>query len=296
MKDAMYSRAKVGLNSCHPTISWPKLITLKMKCMYSNGGELDKVVLLQSALLMGFWHADMDDHSQPWYWTGTAISLCQILGLHRDPDSIKYNSSFSNHRRHLWRRLWWSCFFRDRWLSLTLGRPFRINLDDCDTPMPSASDVLDDLSNLPETMVANYIPEDLSLLAGLWVKLIELSKLLGTVLRSSNNTPRGPCFTSSQVDALEKELLQCGIPEQVGYGWSRLATFSLYHVQLHYQALLITFYRPYGTNPPHDLPLTHQKEWLRDKRLKVDTAASQTNAILDTLARDNLLRYAGPMT
>jgi hypothetical protein len=69
--------------------------------MYSNGGERDKIVLLQSSLLMGFWHSALDEHIQPWYWTGIAISLCQVLGLHRDLDSSKYNLSITDRQRRL---------------------------------------------------------------------------------------------------------------------------------------------------------------------------------------------------
>ncbi|KAL9470861.1 hypothetical protein ACSS6W_008802 [Trichoderma asperelloides] len=162
MKAAMYSRAK---------------------CMYDNGGETDKVVLLQSALLMAFWHSKWDGHSQPWYWTGVAISLAQILGLHRDPDSVKFNTSIPSHRRHLWRRLWWSCFFRDRSLSLTLGRPMRINLSDCNMPMASAADVVSDLSQIPPSVAKAYIPDDLPQLAEYWVLLIQLNKLLDALSR-----------------------------------------------------------------------------------------------------------------
>ncbi|KZN87824.1 Cutinase transcription factor 1 beta [Penicillium chrysogenum] len=146
----------------------------RAKCMYDNGGEMDKVVLIQSALLMGFWHSKEDGHAQPWYWVGVAISLCQILGLHRDPDSAKVNSVFPGCRRPIWRRLWWSCFFRDRWLSLTLGRPLRINLDDCDLPMPSAADLLGDVAEIPASITSAYIPSDLPQLANYWVILIKL--------------------------------------------------------------------------------------------------------------------------
>ena len=38
--------------------------------MYDNSGETDKEVLLQSALLLSFWHSEKDSHSQPWYWSG----------------------------------------------------------------------------------------------------------------------------------------------------------------------------------------------------------------------------------
>ncbi|PTB42669.1 hypothetical protein M441DRAFT_137092 [Trichoderma asperellum CBS 433.97] len=274
MKSAMYSRAK---------------------CMYDNGGETDKLVLLQSALLMGFWHSKWDGHSQPWYWTGVAISLAQILGLHRDPDSVKFNTSFSNHRRRLWRRLWWSCFFRDRSLSLTLGRPMRINLNDCNMPMASAVDVVSDLSQIPPSVAKGYIPDDLPQLAEYWVILIQLNKLLGDVLTLCYQ-PFGPSPMLQQIQSLEAKILQFHIPENHGNEQSRLSSFYLYHLQLNYYAILITLYCPYIANAPSDMPLENKQTWQVDVRNKMDSAALRSNAIVDNIVRDKLLPFASPMT
>ncbi|PWY88639.1 hypothetical protein BO94DRAFT_515460 [Aspergillus sclerotioniger CBS 115572] len=274
MKAAMYSRAK---------------------CMYDNGGERNKIVLLQASLLLGFWHSEMDEHGQPWYWTGLSVTLCQILGLHRDPDVARYNTSIGDRQRHLWRRLWWTCFFRDRWLSLTLGRPLRIDLDDCDVPMPSVADMLSDLIDVPESMFATFLPQDLSLLAEYWVLLINLSRLLGAVL-TMNYKPIRPKPSQSQVEALEADILRCSPPDRHDTELSRPARFYLYHLQLHYQAILIVLYRPYATETPDDLLPAHQEQWQQTIRRKADSAASRTNDILDVLAEENLLEYALPMT
>ncbi|KAL7941839.1 fungal-specific transcription factor domain-containing protein [Trichoderma barbatum] len=274
MKAAMYSRAK---------------------CLYDNGGETDKVVLLQSALLMGFWHSKWDGHSQPWYWIGVAVSLCQMLGLHRDPDSVKFNTSFPSHQRHLWRRLWWTCFFRDRSLSLTLGRPLRINLNDCNTPMVSSADVLSDLIQIPASIANAYIPHDFSQLANYWITLIQLSKLLGDVLTLCYQ-PFGPSPSFRQIELLEAKLLQMQIPERYASEQSRLASFYLYHLQLHYHAILITFYCPYIAKAPDGLSPAIKDEWQADMRNKMDSAAVRSNAIVDNIVRDKLLSFACPMT
>ncbi|CAI7611418.1 unnamed protein product [Penicillium discolor] len=233
MKKAMYSRAK---------------------CMYDNGGETDRVVLTQSALLMAFWHSKEDGHAQPWYWIGIAISLCQVLGLHRDPDSAKLNSAFPSRLRPIWRRIWWSCFFRDRWLSLTLGRPMRINLDDCDQPMPSAADLLGDVAELPSSITSAYIPNDLPELAEYWIILL---KLMST---------------------------------------NFYLFFVIWFVSYGDRAALVTFYSPYITRIPEHLPPAHVKAWQSEIRSQLDTAALQSNSILNDLVREKLLAFAGPMT
>ncbi|KEY83016.1 transcription factor C6 [Aspergillus fumigatus] len=278
MKEAMYSRAK---------------------CMYNNGGD-DKITQMQSALLLGFWHSEMNNHAQPWYWTGIAINLGQIMGLHRDPDAVKFNPSITGRRRALWRRLWWSCFFRDRWLGLTLGRPLRINLLDCDLPMPSTADVMSDLSEVSPSVASLFIPEDLAQLSEYWILLLRLSKILGDALTLSYQ-PKRPNPTIEQVEAIESELLTLEIPHECASDQTECARFAVYHLQLHYQlttrrAFLITFYRPFTNRLPEGVPSINQTIYQSAVRAKVDAAALQTNTILDALAREKLLNFAGPMT
>ncbi|KKK21761.1 hypothetical protein ARAM_001698 [Aspergillus rambellii] len=268
----------------------------RAKCMYDNGAETDKIVLLQSSLLLGFWYSELDEHMQPWYWTGIAIDLCQMLGLHRDPHSSKANSSITPQQWCLWRRLWWSCFFRDRWLGLTLGRPLRINLNDCDTPMPVVADMLSDMDRIPDSAAAAaYLPNDFPRLAQYWVKLIELSKVLGTVITMNYQAVR-PRPSLQQFETVEQDILRFQLPDLYEAGLSRWAGFYAYHVHLHYQALAITFYRPYERDTPEGLDPNEEEDWRHRVRSKADAAASRTNYILDALVQGKLLEYVGPMT
>lgn len=217
--------------------------------MYDNSGETDKAVLLQAALLLSFWHSERDSHSQPWYWSGkwasgmridhakpssgVAISWCQIIGLHRDPDAARVNPLVSPQRRHLWRRLWACCIFRDRWLSLTLGRPLRVRLSDCDMPFPKLHDVTVDLEMLPSELCA-YLPHDFVIMVQHWVLLIALSKVLGEVLfQFYQQLGKQPALT--QYEDLEAQLNAFVIPELQGVAPSALSTFRFYHLQLHLQ-------------------------------------------------------------
>ncbi|KAE8337115.1 hypothetical protein BDV24DRAFT_140595 [Aspergillus arachidicola] len=267
----------------------------RAKCVYAVGEGLDKIVLLQASLLMGFWISELDEHMQPWYWTGTAINLCHMLGLHRNPDASRINPAISNRQRLLWRRLWWSSFYRDRWLGFNFGRPLRINLNDCDTPMPRVTDLLDDVAGVPEPTLSAFLPHDLSKLASYWVTLIELSKHLGNVLNMNYLTIR-EVPTIEQFECLEGEILNCRLPDQYELGLTSLERFHSFHVHLHYQVLLIALYRPYGSETPTGLNDARQGTWQHRMRLKAGDAASQTNDILDNLAEENLLQFAGPMT
>lgn len=62
------------------------------------------------------------------------------------------------------------------------------------------------------------------------------------------------------------------------------------------RVLLIALYRPYGSDIPIGLDAARQGAWQHRMRLKAGDAASQTNDILDILAEENLLQFAGPMT
>ncbi|KAB8218902.1 fungal-specific transcription factor domain-containing protein [Aspergillus novoparasiticus] len=267
----------------------------RAKCLYNNGNERNKIALLQSSLLMGFWHSDMDEHAQPWYWTGIAINLGQILGLHRDPGASSHTSSITDRQRSFWCRLWWCCFFRDRWLGLTLGRPLRVNLDDCDIRMPLAGDLLFDTLKPDGSPIASYLPGDMNRLAEYWVMLMELSCLLGNTL-ALNRRPARLKASIDEVEGLERRLLQSRLPDQYEVGLTRVARFYSHHVHLHYQAMVITFYRRWETEAPDGLTPPAKDDWQHRIRLRAHAAASRTNEILDMLVQENLLGFAGPMT
>ncbi|KAL7912429.1 fungal-specific transcription factor domain-containing protein [Trichoderma velutinum] len=274
MKASMYSRAK---------------------CMYTISEGTDKIILIQSSLLMGFWISERDEYLQPWSWTGAAINLCQMLGLHRNPDSSKFNCVVTDRQRCLWRRLWWSSFYRDRWLGMSFGRPLRINLVDCDVPTPTAADLLIDVVGIPESTSAGFLPNDLPKLASYWVTLIELSKQLGAVI-AMNYQSQKPKPTIQQFESVEAEILQCTLPVQYDFGLNSFARFHSFHVHLHYQALLICLYRPYEAESPAGLDAVEQEDWQHRMRLKASNAASQISGIFNALAEDGLLLFAGPMT
>lgn len=200
--------------------------------MYDISGETDRIILLQSALLLGFYHSEKDLHTQPWYWSGVAISLCQIIGVHRAPIPTDANSAEDAQRRRMARRLWWCCFYRDCWLSLTLGRPRRIDLDDCDVSMPEESDLLQDVAGLPNELRYVCTEAERLHLAKDWVVLIQLSKLLGEVLTWKTRKSRQPAL--QQVQDLEAAMAKSTFDPSECRD-SKIAKFSLHHLKLHNQ-------------------------------------------------------------
>lgn len=89
-----------------------------------------------------------------WVRLGTAIRMAQDMGLHR-VEAIKQNIE-------LRRRLWGACVISDRWISLSYGHPYMIDVNDCDARLPSSGD-----------------PNDLYM-----DELVRLSIILGRVMKS----------------------------------------------------------------------------------------------------------------
>ncbi|KAM3562207.1 hypothetical protein ARSEF4850_002853 [Beauveria asiatica] len=108
----------------------------KTRLLYDFDYESDRLVLVQSLLLMTYWYETPDDQKDTWHWMGVAISLAHTIGLHRKPGA----NSMTDGKRKLWKRIWWSCFMRDRLIALGMRRPTRIKDEDFDVPMLTESD------------------------------------------------------------------------------------------------------------------------------------------------------------
>ncbi|KAI2633903.1 fungal-specific transcription factor domain-containing protein [Xylaria nigripes] len=116
----------------------------KTRLLYDFDYENDRLVLVQGLLLMSYWYETPDDQKDTWHWMGVAISLGHTIGLHRNPE----NANTPPKRRKLWKRIWWSCFLRDRLIALGMRRPIRIKDEDFDVPMLDEEDF--DLEVLPD--------------------------------------------------------------------------------------------------------------------------------------------------
>ncbi|KAI0194616.1 fungal-specific transcription factor domain-containing protein [Astrocystis sublimbata] len=95
---------------------------------------------------MTYWYETPDDQKDTWHWMGVAISLGHTIGLHRNPA----NTNMPPQRRKLWKRIWWSCFMRDRLIALGMRRPTRIKDEDFDVPMLVEDDF--DIKALPDNV------------------------------------------------------------------------------------------------------------------------------------------------
>ncbi|CAJ0544229.1 Ff.00g035120.m01.CDS01 [Fusarium sp. VM40] len=210
---------------------------LRAKALYDANYERSKIALIQAVLLMGFWYSDTEDRLGPWHWNGIAISLCQTVGLHREPDaSLNHSQYRSSIDRDLWKHLWWCCFFRETWLSVGMGRPMRINLAHSDTPKPDSKASESLYTELTESQRRQYIPEDPENLFLLWDELLSVTSILSRIL-SVQHLAKRTLSTHSDVDDLESELR--GHHKHLDYLRSRatdpVLTLHMHHFELFFE-------------------------------------------------------------
>ncbi|KAH8908761.1 cutinase transcription factor 1 beta [Coniochaeta sp. PMI_546] len=147
----------------------------KTRLLYDFDYESDRLVLVQALLLMTYWYETPDDQKDTWHWMGVAISLAHTIGLHRNPA----NSLMPVRKQKLWKRIWWSCFMRDRLIALGMRRPTRIQDGDFDVPMLQEDDFeIEVLSEQNELLPAECrVVRDLDMQRELALMCIEKAKL-----------------------------------------------------------------------------------------------------------------------
>ncbi|EXL68135.1 hypothetical protein FOPG_15787 [Fusarium oxysporum f. sp. conglutinans race 2 54008] len=266
---------------------------LRAKALYDANYEPSKIVLIQAVLLMGFWYSDTEDRLGPWHWNGIAISLCQTVGLHREPDaSLNHSQYRSSIDRHLWKRLWWCCFFRETWLSVGMGRPMRIDLVHADTPKPDAKASESLYSELTDSQRRRYIPQDPENLFLLWDELLSVTSILSRIL-SVQHLAKRTLSTHSDVNDLERELrghhkhLDCLRAKAT----DRVLTLHIHHFELFFESTLITLFRPFVLQSlGNQRAVARDKEsqdWLLSIERKATAAAmNSTNTLGDMIMAD----------
>ncbi|GME33249.1 hypothetical protein EJ06DRAFT_391149 [Neofusicoccum parvum] len=116
----------------------------RARVLYDFGYEDDRLTLVQSLVLLT--HCELhEDQKDDWHWLGVATSLAQTVGLHRNPESMRMDSS----QRSLRKRIWWSLYIRDHLIAMNLRQPSRIKEGDYDVPLLTIDDF--NMDELPET-------------------------------------------------------------------------------------------------------------------------------------------------
>lgn len=145
----------------------------RAKALYDANYEDDRVTLVQSLLLMGwYWEGPEDVTKNVFYWSRVATIVAQGSGMHRSVEQ----SQLSRSDKRLWKRIWWTLFTRDRSVAVALGRPTNINLDDSDVEMLTEDDFIEDEVDRPSP----YPPDPVHV--QFFLQYVKLCEIMGLVL------------------------------------------------------------------------------------------------------------------
>ena len=145
----------------------------RAKALYEANYEDDRVTIVQSLLLMGwYWEGPEDVTKNVFYWTRVATIVAQGAGMHRSVEGSQLKKS----DKRLWKRIWWTLFCRDRSVAVALGRPCHINLDDSDVEMLTEDDFIEDDPAHP----SEFLPDPVHV--QFFLQYVKLCEIMGLVL------------------------------------------------------------------------------------------------------------------
>jgi hypothetical protein len=98
----------------------------------SAARESHSVHNIEAMTLLVLYNLRSPSNSGIWYMIGLAIRTCIDLGLHREA----YYGNLTPYEGQLRRRLFWTVYFLERVIAVSLGRPYSIADRDIDVTMP----------------------------------------------------------------------------------------------------------------------------------------------------------------
>lgn len=116
----------------------------KAKALFDTGYESNKIVILQSVMLLSMWGGSPNNYWNFYSWTSTAVTIAETLGMHRSIAGANMEAK----DRSLLKRIWWVLVIRDAFCTSLVGRPLRINLEQCDAEMLTLEDFEHDIRSL----------------------------------------------------------------------------------------------------------------------------------------------------
>lgn len=121
----------------------------------SAARESHSVHNIEAMTLLVLYNLRSPSNSGIWYMIGLAIRTCIDLGLHREA----YYGNLSPYEGQLRRRLFWTVYFLERVIAVSLGRPYSVADRDIDVAMPlEIDDTVRDDSLIARTMAASHSP------------------------------------------------------------------------------------------------------------------------------------------
>jgi hypothetical protein len=203
----------------------------KAKLLFDIGYETNKIVLLQSVLMLSFWGPQMRSYWNPCSWVGFGVTIAESLGIYR----INTSTYMDTKRRSLLKRLFWALAVRDAYCAALLGRPFRLNIAQCETEPLTLEDFDHD---------EKCCNQDHAKCLAHGHYQIQVSKL-SLILRKIVEAQFGPTKNSTQAIHLHRlmETWQSELPRTVSWWEQQAPTTDIFAMSLkiifHQQLILI---------------------------------------------------------
>ncbi|RDW85575.1 hypothetical protein BP5796_03900 [Coleophoma crateriformis] len=123
----------------------------------SAARESHSVNNIEAMTLLVLYNLRSPSNSGIWYMIGLAMRTCVDLGLHRE--AHYNNGNVSPYEGQLRRRLFWSVYFLERVIAVSLGRPYSIADRDIDASLPlEIDDTVRDDSLIARTLAVSRSP------------------------------------------------------------------------------------------------------------------------------------------
>ncbi|KAL4878271.1 fungal-specific transcription factor domain-containing protein [Aspergillus karnatakaensis] len=288
----------------------------RLRLLYSLDCEDDRIVIVQTLLLMTYWSDHMNSPQRDiWDWIGLCNTNAHSIGLNRDPSS----SDLDTRTKRLRTRLWWCLFSRDRLIAMGMRRPTQVNEGSSNLPMLR----LDDFNFEPyhpaviEQFRCRQL-EDVShqkRLATMFIEKAKLCQCIGRVL-FAQYTPSQYQFgltTRTTINlvprhASESELARCSqrleswltaLPREAQFIPASKTKFNdgedvlLLHgamIRMLYHATVSALHRPWAYGSTKDQTKS-RLELATAARTKMQDAAIGITHIIQGLNQLNLTRY-----
>ncbi|KAM3502005.1 hypothetical protein MY10362_005152 [Beauveria mimosiformis] len=265
----------------------------RAKCLFYLDRGTDILDLIRSVMLLAFWHSDPQDYTGAWYWIGIAISLAQAINLHRDDAANTERKRLVKVSEPMARRIWWSLVVGDRWIAAANGRPMRLRSDSHDLARPTREDVLWELERINPEARSEFILENESSLAALWLRMVRVSDALGDVLQLHHRV-KGPEPSMEKVNRLLYEL------DEVEFAYSPSSDDDDVHVhtvqvEMLYQATIAILCRPYVLDATKSSAADANPKLKQSLIRRGREAASSTNDLVEQLIEMNAIEYMKPI-
>lgn len=160
-----------------------KVFFRRVKALHDLDYESDRITMLQASLLMSYFYDHPNEPKDVEYWLGTAITLARGEGL----DKAETYSDLPLDQQRYMKRIWWSCYSRDRTFCIGFHRSPLIKDGEFDVPYLQVHDMEDydvvrHLSWLCGIQIPYLNPNKKRLPADMFIHYLALCKLIGRTL------------------------------------------------------------------------------------------------------------------